>query len=125
VPTAQLRAGSALSSPMRAIISSRSAMGCPLAVVVESEGDVAELVGQPGGAGPRMIVEPGPLVAHQDAGTRVAPVGQREGADHGAAVGIVIDVAGGGHGCTVVSSRCTTYWRTCAENEVGACNWDW
>ena len=55
-----------------------------------------------------MIVEPGPLVADQDAGALVgAVVGQGEGADHGAAVGLVGDVAGGGHGCTVPSTRCS------------------
>ena len=113
VPTAKARAGSDRSSPMRAIIWSRSAIGLPVAVVVEREGDVAQLVGDPGGPLPGMIVEPGPLVADQDAGTLVvaAVVGQGEGADHGAAVGFVGDVAGGGHGCTVPSTRCTPYWR--------------
>ncbi len=71
-------------------------------VVVEREGDVAELVGQPLGPGAGVIIEPGPLVAHEDRRSEIrAVVGEGEAADHGAAVGVVGDVAGGCHGRNV------------------------
>ena len=88
----------------------------PAAVVVEGEGDVAELVGQPDGPGAGVVVEPGSLVAHEDAGTRSGAVGHGEGADHGAAVGLVGDVAGGGHGASHrirAPRRAPPYWPAC------------
>ena len=45
-----------------------------------------------------MVVDAGPLVADQHTGPPTLDIGQREGADHRAAVGLVGDVAGGDHG---------------------------
>ena len=74
------------------------------AVVVQREGDVAQLLGQADGAGARVVVEARALVGHQHAGPAIGAVGQRQGADHGAAVGLVGDVAGGDHGRTVLAA---------------------
>ena len=88
-------------SPKRAIICVAVGQRLPPAVVVEGEGDVAQLVGEPGGPGTGVVVESRPLVAHEDARSTAGAFGKGEGADHRAAVGLIRDVAGGDHGRTV------------------------
>ena len=99
----------------------------PAAVVVEGEGHVARARRRAGPPGPwhgRRAPAPRGRRGRRVAG-RCRRVGQGEGADHGAAVGFVGDVAGSGHGCTVPAARCTPYWRRCAGNLVASCNRDW
>ena len=107
---ARVRIGSARNSPMPRHHLLAVGQRLPAPVVVEGERDVAELVASRTATPRAWSSRPGPSWHTRTPGRRSVAVGQGQGADHRAAVGLVGDVAGGHHGRNVPRSAATPYW---------------